>query len=158
DLRRRELLDRNAARPPAVEPDCPVACRELGHILEEEVHRLPEKLRLPILLCYWEGKTNAEAARQLGWAAGTVKTPLARAPELPRGRLTRRGVTLPAGAVALLLAPRAAEATLPPALVRAATGAASARAAVLAQGLAQGAALSRLKLGALLALTLGVIV
>ena len=52
---------------------------EIGRIIEEEIHALPEKLRLPILLCYWEDKTNEEAARILGWACGTVKTRVARA-------------------------------------------------------------------------------
>src|SRR5207245_8654546 len=95
------------------------AWRELGRILEEEVHALPEKYRLPLLLCYWESKSHEEAARQLGWPAGTVKTRLARGRQLLQGRLARRGVALPAGVVALLLAPAGAEAAVPAALVTA---------------------------------------
>lgn len=107
------------AASPRQDPGFQAACRELGRILEEEVANLPERLRLPVLLCYWEGKTNEEAARRLGWPTGTVKTRLAKAREVLQRRLTRRGVTLPAGAITMLLTPAATEAT--PALLVAAT-------------------------------------
>src|SRR5262245_36683122 len=92
---------------PAAAPDPPTeaAWRELARMVEEEVAALPEALRRPLLLCYWEGRTNEEAARLLGWPVGTVKTRLARGRDRLHHRLRRRGVTLPAGVVALLLAP-----------------------------------------------------
>src|SRR5262249_4223767 len=65
-------------------------------VLDEEISRLPEKYRQPILLCYLSGQTNEEAARRLGCPAGTIATRLARARERLRGRLERRGVALPA--------------------------------------------------------------
>src|SRR5262249_24922121 len=47
--------------------------RELRGILHEELDRLGDKYRTPLLLCYWEGKTRDEAAEQLGMTAGAFK-------------------------------------------------------------------------------------
>ncbi len=53
---------------------------------------MPPKYRLPVICCYLEGRTHTEAARELGWCKGTVAGRLARARELLRRRLARRGV------------------------------------------------------------------
>jgi HlyD family secretion protein len=58
----------------------------------EEVDRLPEKYRLPIVMCYLQGMTHEDAAGQLGVPVGTLKTRLARARERLRGPLLRRGL------------------------------------------------------------------
>jgi RNA polymerase sigma factor (sigma-70 family) len=71
---------------------------DIGPVLHEEIDRLPDKYRIPFVLCYLNGKTNEEAAQQLRCPPGTVHSRLARARERLRKRLTRRGVAL-AGAL-----------------------------------------------------------
>jgi RNA polymerase sigma factor (sigma-70 family) len=104
DAIRRRHHERHAARR-TEEPAAPEAAGDdLRPILDEEVNRLPDKYRRPIVLCYFEGKTYQEAARLLGWPAGTASTRLARARQLLRARLVRRGLTLSAAALAVRLA------------------------------------------------------
>ncbi len=66
---------------------------DVGQVLHEEIGRLPEKYRNPVVLCYLEGLTHDQAADQLGWPVGTVRRRLAGARDRLHGRLTRRGVT-----------------------------------------------------------------
>ncbi|HEY2154751.1 MAG TPA: sigma-70 family RNA polymerase sigma factor [Isosphaeraceae bacterium] len=75
---------------------------ELKPIVHDEVERLPEKYRAPIVLCYFEGQSHEEAARQLDWPVGTVKGRLSRARGILQSRLVRRGVALSLGLVVLL--------------------------------------------------------
>ena len=101
-------------------PECPdttdrVALDELRRVLDEELGRLREAYRSPLVLCYLEGRTCEEAAQQLGWPVGTVKSRLARGRERLRGRLLRRGVAPAVGVMAL---PDLTRAAVPPSLVR----------------------------------------
>ena len=64
------------------------------------MRRLPEKYRVLVLLCYFEGLTHEQAALRLGCPIGTVKGRLARARDLLRKRLVRRGVTISTAAIA----------------------------------------------------------
>ncbi|HZN35057.1 MAG TPA: sigma-70 family RNA polymerase sigma factor [Pirellulaceae bacterium] len=73
---------------------------ELRSILDEEIGQLPEKYALPLVLCYLEGKTNAQAAEQLGWPEGSMSRRLSRGRELLRKRLMRRGLALTAALIA----------------------------------------------------------
>jgi RNA polymerase sigma factor (sigma-70 family) len=113
----RRAHEREAVSMAPSDPLAEVDLRELRPLLFAELNRLPTTYRAAVVLCYLEGKTNEEAARQLRWPLGTVKGRLTRARDLLRDRLTRRGVTLSAGLVATVLAEQTASAGVPATLV-----------------------------------------
>jgi RNA polymerase sigma factor (sigma-70 family) len=81
---------------PQVSPLDDLSSRELLAIFDEEIQRLPRVYRLPLILCCLEGRSQEEAARQLGWTAGSVKGRLERGRVRLQARLTRRGLMLSA--------------------------------------------------------------
>ncbi len=147
-----------------------VVWRDLQPILDEEVQGLPNACRGAFVLCYLEGKTYEQAARQLGCRPGTISRRLARARELLRGRLTRRGLVLPAGALATALSRQAAPAAVPISLIAstvktalqsaagaATAGATSARVAALTEGGLQAMTASKTKVALALLIAAGLV-
>jgi RNA polymerase sigma factor (sigma-70 family) len=117
DAARRRAQERGSVvRAPTRPVADDVALREWQLLVHAEVDRLPEKYRVPVVLCYFEGKSHDEAAHQLGWPLGTVKGRLARARQLLQIRLVRRGLTLTAAGITTL-AQGTSVVAVPPALM-----------------------------------------
>jgi RNA polymerase sigma factor (sigma-70 family) len=122
--KKRRIHERQAA-PPDDGAETDLSWREVRGLLDEELQRLPEKQRLPLVLCYLEGLTQDEASRRLGWPRGTLKRRLETGRERLRIRLTHRGVTLGAGLFAAALTESATRGAVSSAL-----GSATVRAAI----------------------------
>lgn len=127
EARRRVFEGRGAVLNPSESPPEDAGGRmareELRPVLHEEVGRLPEKYRVPVVLSYLEGRTNEEAAALLRCPVGTLKVRLMRARDLLRSRLNRRGVGLSTTVMLTTLRlGRAATDPLPVGLVHRAVG------------------------------------
>jgi RND family efflux transporter MFP subunit len=142
---------------------------DLRPVLDEELSRLPERLRRPIVLCHLEGKSNEEAARELGCRLGTIYSRLSRGRELLRRRLLHRGVTLSVAVLTAALTEHVAEATPAIPVVQTAVRAArtfaglssggpiSPRATALAEGVLQTMFVTKLKMAALVLFVVGLL-
>jgi len=113
---RRRTLDRLAAER-STECDLPIERDPDCDVLHDEVNRLPERLRAPLVLCYLEGLTYASAAHRLALSDGTLRGRLSQARNKLRRRLTQRGVTIPAGLLAAGTASQS-QAAVPAAVVQ----------------------------------------
>jgi RNA polymerase sigma factor (sigma-70 family) len=122
---RRAAREGALGEPEQADTTAEVTWREVRLVLDEELARLPEKYRAPLVLCYLEGMTQDEAARQLGWAHGVLRGRLDRGRDRLRARLARRGLSLSAALLGAALAETGA-----PAAVRAALVVATVRAAL----------------------------
>ena len=97
---RRRVRERRAAAMQPREAPAAAAWNELQALLDEALRSLPEKYRAPLVLCCLEGKSQAEAASLLCCPLGTLCSRLVRGRKLLHARLTRRGLTLSAAALA----------------------------------------------------------
>jgi RNA polymerase sigma factor (sigma-70 family) len=134
------------AAPNGHEPD-------VASIIHEELDRLPDRERLPVVLCDLEGLTYEQAAGRLRWTEPTLRHRLLKGRHRLRDRLTRRGVTASAVAGVLTGSTAGARAAVPPALARAAVaattgGTASATATALSTTLIRAMAVTRLTIAA----------
>jgi RND family efflux transporter MFP subunit len=174
-LRLRAGLSRRALheRPGPVEelpaPAAPdLAGHDLRDVLDEEVNRLPARHRAAFVLCCLEGKTGAEAARELGLPAGTVSSRVTRARARLRRRLASRGLAPAVGALTAALAGEGWVAARSAGLVQttleaarlfaageAAGGALSQQAITLGEGVLRAMSVTRLKIATFVLLVVG---
>jgi RNA polymerase sigma factor (sigma-70 family) len=152
------------------DPAGEVTWREVRAALDEELARLPERYRAPLVLCYLEGRTRDEAAQLLGWSEGTLRGRLERGRDVLRSRLIRRGLGLSAALLAAALGREASASVRPPFVVatvetasrftagRAAAGLIPGQVASLAEGVLQAMFLNKLRTGAAALLVLGLVV
>jgi RNA polymerase sigma factor (sigma-70 family) len=150
--------------PPATHT--PPEWTDLQPVIDEELAKLPEKLRGPVVLCDIEGRPQREVAKHLGVPPATLATRLATARRTLAQRLTKRGVALSGGAVAGLLTIHGSAAAVPHALAHGLTRAAeavatggavsslvSASAVQLSEGVIRMMLLTKLKAVAVVAMT-----
>jgi RNA polymerase sigma factor (sigma-70 family) len=167
-LRLRSRAARLRVDPAAQDNDCAAERVGLLAALDEEVSRLPEKYRAPIVLCHLEGLTHAQAAARLRWPVGTVSGRLSRARGLLKDRLVGRGLGPTAGILGSLLAADEVRVAVPEHLARGTAraavrlslggvsqaGAASASTLALVRSVSRAAVLVKLKAGAAVLLAL----
>jgi RNA polymerase sigma factor (sigma-70 family) len=140
---------------------------DLRPVLDQELSRLPDKYRVPVVLCDLEGRTRRDVARQLGIPAGTLSGRLTTARRLLARRLARHGFALSGGALAAALSGGAVSACVPSPLVastvkgaarlaagQAAAGVISDKVLVLSEGVMKSMLLTKLKAMAALAVVL----
>src|ERR1051325_10832178 len=96
----RTKSERQAGEMPTQSDLADMTYDDMQAIWDEEISQLPEKYALPLVLCYLEGKTNAQAAAQLGWPEGSMSRRLSRARELLRSRLAKRGLAMSVAPIA----------------------------------------------------------
>jgi RNA polymerase sigma factor (sigma-70 family) len=131
---------------------------ETQALFDQELSRLPEKYRIPFILCELEGKTRKEAAQQLGCPEGSLSTRLSRGRLILAKRLARRGLAVPGGSLAVVLLQNGASACVPTSVanstIKAATFFAAGNGAMissnviaLTEGVLKGMLLSKLKIG-----------
>jgi RNA polymerase sigma factor (sigma-70 family) len=156
-----------AALPDTLPPD-EVTWGELRSALDLELSLLPDRWRLPLILCYLEGRTQDETASQLGWSKSTLRRRLEEAREALGSRLKGRGIVWPAALSAVLVSDCTASVAPAPGLVaftvevaagvatgQTVTTAASAPVASLTEGVMKTMLMDKLKIGILILVVMG---
>ncbi len=166
-LRRRKQEKQVRTMPEPEIRDASEEWRDLRPFLDHELNRLPDKYRIPIVLCDLEGKTRQDAAEKLDLPVGTLSGRLTTARKLLAKRLAHRGLALSGGALIAALSPSAASAAVPAPLVtstvqaataiaagQAAAGVVSVPVAALAEGVVRAMLIKKLKIAIVVLLTL----
>jgi RNA polymerase sigma factor (sigma-70 family) len=168
--RRRRVRERRVGKDERADPLSEITVREAQNILDEELARLSEKYRAPLVLCYLEGLTRDKAAEQLGLSVSTLKSRLEEGRMRLRSRLALRGLGL-SGALTTLTfvegaTPTAIGRTLLASTVHAGTllrgrGAAAGiipeKVAALTRGVLKAMLLTRVKTAAIIFLAVGLL-
>ncbi len=163
---RRRRHEQRATMAP-VERSADLSAEELLAVLDAELGKLPDKWRLPLILCYLEGRTQEESASQLGWSKSTLRRRLEEARDALGCRLKERGLVWSAVLSAGLLSDCVASAALPAGLVgsaaraatlvtagRAAASVVSPKVALLTEGMVKAMFFRKLKMAAILFLAI----
>jgi RNA polymerase sigma factor (sigma-70 family) len=156
---RRRVRERQTADLPEPEVAPKSRWEELQPLLDQELGRLPDRYRTAILLCDLQGRSRREAARQLAIPEGTLSSRLTKGRRMLARQLTRRGVAISGGALAMTMSHQAASARVPQALAQAtacaarmvmhgqsATGLISAPVATLMEGVLKAMFLTKVKM------------
>jgi RNA polymerase sigma factor (sigma-70 family) len=160
---RRQARERQAGSMQPAPSHAEAQWRELRVVIDEELNRLPNKYRAPLLLCYVQGKTNQQAARELGWPSGSMSRRISRGRQILRDRLLRRGILLSPALLFTLLPKKALAVVVPTSLVNATlqaavlfgkstlitAGGTSAKVIALAEEVAKALCKPRLRIGTL---------
>jgi RNA polymerase sigma factor (sigma-70 family) len=104
---------------PPSDPSSQLTVQEMFQALNEELLQLPEINRLPLILCYLEGRTQDEAAEMLGWTPGSLRGRLQRGREMLQTRMARRGLSLGMGLLTTVALGESTATAMPTALTRA---------------------------------------
>jgi RNA polymerase sigma factor (sigma-70 family) len=119
DASRRRDQERRAAEQASARSSPGPGTDDTAAVIHQEIDRLPDRYRRPVVLCYLEEMTYQQAATALQWSEATTRGRLAKARELLRARLTRRGVAIAIGGLSLAGASSSLAATVPAALLQA---------------------------------------
>jgi RNA polymerase sigma factor (sigma-70 family) len=136
--RKRRAKEAAAARPEGIEMAAP---SDVLAVIEQELSRLPNRYREPLVLCGLCGRSRKEVASELGVPEGTLASRLAKARETLAERLRRRGLVVPAAVAGVTAVP----APLADAAVRAATGPTPAAAGRIASEVTKAMFLNKLR-------------